>query len=913
MANTISNISLANTFGEWVSTTVQTVNELNFIGNSDWRKPTGTIYLESNGTSLDVANNTFFRGGVTIIGTNSSLTVHKNQAVHGTLFLTNTDVGANPNKLIFSANGVANVNYVNIIGTGLAANVSNNMSIGGTLTIGGNTTISQDLVVSDDITSDNQTINFNLNVGDDLTVGNDLSVSNNFEVDGDSILRGLTSITGSLIVSGQQVVNNLTSNNNILTVSLNSSNKSWLNDLQSNNSVNTSIVTASNSIIGGQLISNTSIVAGTNIAANTGYVFANNITSNTITSTGSITAASIGASIASFDDLVVSGDFTVTGNTIYDTDVFTLRSTVPMLPSEINFAAFNINRGESENSANANASIRWDNTNKYWAVRDVDNPAASGFGRILSANDYVSINTSISTANTNMKNYVDSQDLAYSQNANLLIVTANTNMKNYVDVANTSMKSYVDFKDTSLQAQITANSISANAMIVAANSAMKTYVDGNFLKISSGGPTQMITSDVTITGNLIINGATTTVNTTVVQTTDSLIKLAQNNTAGDSVDIGFYGPYQSGGFTRYTGLFRKASDKYYLVQGVTTDPTANTIDQYGVLYRATLDSNIIGNVTGNLTGNVSGILTGSVNGNVTGTLFGNATGNAGSVTNGVYTIGDQNISGSKTFISTIIGSITGNAGTVTNGVYTTGDQSISGTKTFSSTISGNINGNSATSTLAAKSSTLAQNGANGAAMTFFWSGQSGQPTWVWGGSDGTNFYVYNPSNFNVNFASTAGNITAFTINQNLGTGNNVQHNSLGIGTAASGTEGEIRATNNITAFFSDRRLKENIIPINDAISKVLSISGVTFNSNDLAESYGYTDRKTQVGVIAQEIEAVLPQIVVPAPFDIAVDEQGNEYSKSGENFKTVQYEKIIPLLIEAIKELNSKVEELLNK
>lgn len=143
--------------------------------------------------------------------------------------------------------------------------------------------------------------------------------------------------------------------------------------------------------------------------------------------------------------------------------------------------------------------------------------------------------------------------------------------------------------------------------------------------------------------------------------------------------------------------------------------------------------------------------------------------------------------------------------------------------------------------------------------------------------------------------------------------------SLGVGTNASGTAGEIRATNNITAFYSDERLKENIKTIPSALSKLLSLRGVTYNSNKLAEQYGYFDKKEQVGVIAQEVEKVLPQIVVPAPFDIEQDEDGNEYSKSGENYKTVQYDKLIPLLIEAIKEqqetiinLQKRIEDLEN-
>lgn len=74
------------------------------------------------------------------------------------------------------------------------------------------------------------------------------------------------------------------------------------------------------------------------------------------------------------------------------------------------------------------------------------------------------------------------------------------------------------------------------------------------------------------------------------------------------------------------------------------------------------------------------------------------TGNAATVTNGVYTTGNQTIAGTKTFSSTIVGDISGNAGTVTNGVYTSGNQTIAGIKTFSSTIVGDISGNAGTVT-----------------------------------------------------------------------------------------------------------------------------------------------------------------------------------------------------------------------
>lgn len=153
--------------------------------------------------------------------------------------------------------------------------------------------------------------------------------------------------------------------------------------------------------------------------------------------------------------------------------------------------------------------------------------------------------------------------------------------------------------------------------------------------------------------------------------------------------------------------------------------------------------------------------------------------------------------------------------------------------------------------------------------------------------------------------------TQFSIGQSVGTGNNVRFYSFGVNTNASGSAGEIRATGNITAYYSDRRLKDDITPIANALDKIVQISGVTYRANDIAKEHGYENDELQYGVIAQEVEAIMPEIVVPAPFDIEQNEEtGEEYSKTGENYKTVQYEKMIPLLIEAIKELKAEIDEL---
>jgi len=119
--------------------------------------------------------------------------------------------------------------------------------------------------------------------------------------------------------------------------------------------------------------------------------------------------------------------------------------------------------------------------------------------------------------------------------------------------------------------------------------------------------------------------------------------------------------------------------------------------------------------------------------------------------------------------------------------------------------------------------------------------------------------------------------------------------------------GSIYATSDITAYYSDERLKTNIEPIVDALGKIKALKGITYYPNQLASELSGDDSKVQrVGVIAQDVAAVLPQIVKAAPFDIGPDGT----SKSGENYLTVQYDKLTALLIEAVKELGAKVERL---
>jgi len=147
----------------------------------------------------------------------------------------------------------------------------------------------------------------------------------------------------------------------------------------------------------------------------------------------------------------------------------------------------------------------------------------------------------------------------------------------------------------------------------------------------------------------------------------------------------------------------------------------------------------------------------------------------------------------------------------------------------------------------------------------------------------------------------SGGTGAVTINGSSGVPNAAtQVSSLGVGTAASATTGEIRATNQIVAYFtSDRRLKENIVNIQNPIEKVQQLNGVTYDWTDdyIAErggADGYFVRKQDIGLISQEVELVMPEIV----------------AENNEGFLAIKYERIVALLVEAVKEQQKQIEEL---
>ena len=263
---------------------------------------------------------------------------------------------------------------------------------------------------------------------------------------------------------------------------------------------------------------------------------------------------------------------------------------------------------------------------------------------------------------------------------------------------------------------------------------------------------------------------------------------------------------------------------------------------------------------------------------------------------------NQNTTGNATTATTATNLAGGSAGTVPY-------QSAAGTTAMlAAGSSGQVlqsNGAAAPSWVAATAA------ANNGTLTLAVSGTglSGSATFTANQSGNSTFTVTSNAT-NANTGSTivardaSGNFSAGTITASL-TGNasgsaatftstsqNSQFNSIGVGTAGSGTAGEIRATNNITAYYSDDRLKTRLGAIEDALAKVKTLDTFYYEANETAQALGY-EAIREVGISAQQVQAVMPETVAPAPID--------------DKYLTVRYERLVPLLLAAIKELEAKV------
>jgi len=124
------------------------------------------------------------------------------------------------------------------------------------------------------------------------------------------------------------------------------------------------------------------------------------------------------------------------------------------------------------------------------------------------------------------------------------------------------------------------------------------------------------------------------------------------------------------------------------------------------------------------------------------------------------------------------------------------------------------------------------------------------------------------------------------------------------------------ATGDVIAYYSDARLKKDVITIDNAINKIKQLRGVTYTWNDekvniIKERAGTKD----IGLIAQEVEAIEPLLITEYQTQLNTPSNDPDKAKDftpemSETYKTIKYEKLVALLVEGMKEQQQQIEDL---
>jgi len=532
-------ISRTNTIDEWRIQTNQSANSLNSLETGNYVKSNGVLTLSgnsslvitANGTALQVSNNALFQKDVTISGdisVGSAPIAKGNVSIGGVLSLLGPG-----NSLLVSNNAVVNSNITitNMTTTnnltanldivvGRDARVNRNLYLPNTGTVlYVNTGVAQIATaiitntITTNLTSNIATVNTNAVIGQNLTV-----VSNT--ISGNISTNGLVYTNYLRVLGDANVESNVQVTKNVITGNVVSSGLVHTNDLRVSNGV----IIIGNETVGGTLVVTSNVTGGNLITTGTtrtGALVANGRTdlNGSIFLTGSSTVTGP----FSVSNMSVSGNVSIGGSTSIDSESITLRSLTPQ-PLDSGYSYFGVNRG-----AYANAHIRWNEPEKYWDIRDVLN--STSYSKILTANlisDSVTstsqftvasslaantLNTTIVTANNNLKSYTDTT-----------IATANTNLKSYTDTtiatANTNLKNYTDGAISTANTDLR---LYTNSVVTANNLASTNYANVTFVKLTSAS--QTVTGDFAVSGNFTVSGTTTTVNTQELNVADSTITL----------------------------------------------------------------------------------------------------------------------------------------------------------------------------------------------------------------------------------------------------------------------------------------------------------------------------------------------------------------------------------------------------
>jgi len=876
MANTVTLLSYANTFGDWVVTTNKLAQENNDFAANNFVKPTGTLFLSAPSLGLQVANNAVVQGQLQVSGVGSSVFIQKNMQIDGQI------IGASNNYFITSDSNT--IFTLTQSGNGLALRI--NPQPGGSGQFGANSTVidaNGNVYIGSasagtfklNVANGNVNFSNNLTVGSNITsqivrttnhtVSKDITASAN--VLGNRIEANTHLISPTLVVSGTAYVNNLQANSTVNTAI------ATVSTLFSSSYVNSPEIVGSSSVTGNLITANSTIVTPllnitTRVDANTAEIYARDIIANTVS---------------------VQGDFVVSGNTVYNSDILTINADAAV-PLTGTFAS-------SRGPGNANAEIRWNELQDYWDIRDVNN--STSYSKILTANlisDSTLLASSDNLASSRAVNYL--QNVANTQNTNIASVNTFAFMASFTanaawngaNTANTNIAATNTFAAAAFNRANT-GTLSSNTFVgtsgtaipsvgvISFNSNNGVTISGTSNVITISTPQDLRTTASPTFASLSLSSplATSQGGTGATSATAALTSLLPSGAvAGYVLTTGGVGNYYwaagggGGGGGATPGTTINSTRLSYTASGTQvtyTTPTfsadtqlrayINGVRQFESEYSVNISNSTI---SFSIAPALNDAILLEVDGFINNPYYAN---------NIAFTSPQGDIAASANTIQLAINDLESRKATILSPSFTgyplapTAANTVSNTQ-IATTEYVNNKANSGVTfshSVTGSAGSVANTGITGLITNAQLAGPIGATLTNDTSSSGTRYVTFT--------TQTSGTQTIA----------NVSSSQL---TFVPST-GTLSAT--VMTSTSDENLKENIIEISDALNTVMKLKGVEYNWKNNGEK--------GMGLIAQDVEKILPYLV-----------------SESENGKSVMYQNMIGLLVQAIKELKQEIDRL---
>ena len=848
----------------------------------------GLLIAQGPGTSLLVANNANVQGNVAIVGNTTianNLVVTYNTTSGNTYTLGTTVTLGNTFTNTLQSNVFVNTALLTVTGPAYTVFLQANNYVNTALvTVTGN--------VYANIVQANTSVNTSL-----------LTVTGNTYVTGNSyanVVQANTSVNTALMtVTGNLYANNVQANTSVNTATISATGSitiggsstvggsslvagsSITNSLQANNFVNTALLTVSTNTYSANVIANTSLlVKGITTLTGTANTLAdlgvggnlnvpNALFMGNSTSSANIYSLTVGQSVGN-GGLTVQGNFTITSPTIYQSSVFTLYGGTPITSG--NYGSFNVNR-----LPGSNASIRWDETNKYWATLNV----ASGlFNQIVTAEQLSNSSTSANTFNVATSLAVFTANTFLQANDATTLATSQSYTNSTIAANVVTLQSQIAANVSTIQSQIAANVSTIQSQIASNVISIQTQIASNVTALSSSANASNLTSGTISAARLPSSGVTVGIyggasQIPVIQVDSTgRVTTAANTPVSSTLPIS--GDSTTGSVSLLNQTLKITSSNTSVITAVASGNTItlNPITS-GVTAGAYGSSTAIPVITVDTFGRIQNLTTTSISTtiNLSGTSGSGSVAGGGTLTFASNTnLLTFNVIGSTVYANT-------SQNLTTSGVPQFYNLALSTPLNISSGGTGAAYATGSGDNVLQNSPTLITPniGTPSTGNLINCTINAGQITTALGY---TPYSSGNPLGFlTKDIAAGVGVTLANTADTNSTTTGALQvRGGIGVG-------GSIYAGGNITAY-SDRRLKTDIVNIPNALNKVSELNGVTFTRVDTG--------KRNTGLIAQELLKVLPESVF-----------GSE-----EELYSVDYGSVIGLLVEAIKELKSEIDTL---